>query len=383
MPRRPTLEPNTPKTEGAKRTMDMNSGHDDNKKKYLTLVSHTPGGVREFLGNAELDGLRAVEFHIGDGWAGSFVELCDTGGRSANEMSIGELMGYGEISRKLRDLACGDHLEEKDIHHLDITDRPRRFMTHVREDARTGRPVTFEVQRECPQKPKRERHEGWSLTYGEDGKADSVAFDVPLGEDTIEAAKDALATLAEQGIRAVEFDGGCWPGGSVGASWLLLYDTGGLSADYLVLEALTGNETSNQWREWSGGGIRTPLEEIEHRDVTDDPWVMAFDYAGTQKFDVLRAEPERVLVEDENIRVKLTGRTYDFIATIENKTDHDILIKYPETSDLASELFTVKAGGWAGFLAEPCSHMELEAILNGEYEIDGPEAARAFDLECR
>lgn len=61
----------------------------------------------------------------------------------------------------------------------------------------------------------------------------------------------------------------------------------------------------------------------------------------------------KIIFENELIRVESTGRDYDFIATIENKTDKKIRIHYKDM-DLLDTYGTidVEPNDWVGLLAD-------------------------------
>lgn len=77
-----------------------------------------------------------------------------------------------------------------------------------------------------------------------------------------------------------------------------------------------------------------------------------------------------VMRDDEKIRVQTTGHDYDFIATVENKTEKTILIVFDDESDYLPE-FRVKADDWAGLLANDEGYETLEALVNGRFHIEG------------
>lgn len=84
-----------------------------------------------------------------------------------------------------------------------------------------------------------------------------------------------------------------------------------------------------------------------------------------------------ILYEDNDIIVKSTGHDYDFIATVENKTDKDINIVFcgEEYCDMFG--IAVDANDWTGILADPEGYEELEQLQNGNFEITTEEV---YDL---
>lgn len=70
------------------------------------------------------------------------------------------------------------------------------------------------------------------------------------------------------------------------ASWLCCFDTGGVDADHLPIEAFANERWLrylHNYASWSG-----PLEDVEHMDVTDDIDEMTIGYDFTANFPVLQ-----------------------------------------------------------------------------------------------
>lgn len=76
------------------------------------------------------------------------------------------------------------------------------------------------------------------------------------------------------------------------------------------------------------------------------------------------------LFENEKIKVSKTGRDYDFVAVVENKTQKDILITFPDTDDFFGEEFSVSANDWAGILAIEETPNLLQAFEQGDFFIN-------------
>ena len=75
----------------------------------------------------------------------------------------------------------------------------------------------------------------------------------------------------------------------------------------------------------------------------------------------------KTVFENDMIVVKETGRDYDFIAIIENKTDKDISIDIGNESEYYN--IKIKANDWLGLL---CNDIDIEiynAILSGYFYI--------------
>ena len=77
-----------------------------------------------------------------------------------------------------------------------------------------------------------------------------------------------------------------------------------------------------------------------------------------------------IMRDDEKIRVQTTGHDYDFIATVENKTEKTILIVFEDESDYLPE-FSIKVDGWVGLPANDEGYETLEALTNGRFHIEG------------
>ena len=61
----------------------------------------------------------------------------------------------------------------------------------------------------------------------------------------------------------------------------------------------------------------------------------------------------KTIFENEFIRVESTGKDYDFIATIENKTDKNIRLRYnPMDFDVIYDTIDIKPNDWIGLLAD-------------------------------
>lgn len=74
-----------------------------------------------------------------------------------------------------------------------------------------------------------------------------------------------------------------------------------------------------------------------------------------------------IMIENERIRVRTTGREYDFIATVENLTGEPLRIKFVGETDWI-EALVLKPNDWVGLLADLGGYSALEALANGRYE---------------
>lgn len=61
----------------------------------------------------------------------------------------------------------------------------------------------------------------------------------------------------------------------------------------------------------------------------------------------------KTIFENEFIRVESTGKDYDFIATIENKTDKNIRLRYnPMDFDVIYDTIDIEPNDWVGLLTD-------------------------------
>lgn len=72
---------------------------------------------------------------------------------------------------------------------------------------------------------------------------------------------------------------------------------------------------------------------------------------------------ETIIATDEII-VKTTGRNYDFIATVENKTDEKIKIVFDKDEDYYIE---IEPKDWLGLLADSEGWDMLECFKTGNF----------------
>ena len=73
----------------------------------------------------------------------------------------------------------------------------------------------------------------------------------------------------------------------------------------------------------------------------------------------------RKVYEDERIKVSLTGRDYDLIATVENKTDEAVAV-VPDIGGLFEVIF-VDPLDWVGLLANDEDRNTMKALKNGRF----------------
>lgn len=72
-----------------------------------------------------------------------------------------------------------------------------------------------------------------------------------------------------------------------------------------------------------------------------------------------------MIFENEMILAKETGRNYDFIATIENKTDHEILITFED-----EYIEPIVVDDWVGILADSNGYETVEALKEGKFTVE-------------
>ena len=74
---------------------------------------------------------------------------------------------------------------------------------------------------------------------------------------------------------------------------------------------------------------------------------------------------KNIFYEDDEVRIQSTGRNYDFICTVENKTDRAIVIVFEGEYEYLENI-TVEPEDWVGILADE----------------NGRETVKAFEKEC-
>lgn len=74
------------------------------------------------------------------------------------------------------------------------------------------------------------------------------------------------------------------------------------------------------------------------------------------------------IFENDKIKISETGRDYDFIAVIENKTDKKIKIVFDD-DEMEIYNFLIEANNWIGFLANDEGYEQFEEVKNGRFKI--------------
>lgn len=75
----------------------------------------------------------------------------------------------------------------------------------------------------------------------------------------------------------------------------------------------------------------------------------------------------KTVFENALIRVKTTGRDYDFIAVVENKTEHKLDFLPKDDLEEDFERFSIEPNDWIGLLADSDGRDTLDAILYGRF----------------
>lgn len=73
------------------------------------------------------------------------------------------------------------------------------------------------------------------------------------------------------------------------------------------------------------------------------------------------------IFENEIIKISETGRDYDFIAIIENKTDNEIDIEYQ--NGFIQSIITIYPNDWIGVLADADGYIVLDSLKNKNFKI--------------
>ena len=79
----------------------------------------------------------------------------------------------------------------------------------------------------------------------------------------------------------------------------------------------------------------------------------------------------KTIFENEFIRVESTGKDYDFIATIENKTDKNIRLRYnPMDFDVIYDTIDVEPNDWVGLLADEEGRGWVRTFELGQVDVE-------------
>lgn len=85
----------------------------------------------------------------------------------------------------------------------------------------------------------------------------------------------------------------------------------------------------------------------------------------------------KTIFENELIRVESTGKDYDFIATIENKTDKNIRLRYnPMDFDVIYDTIDIEPNDWVGLLADEEGRGWVRTFELGQVDVEVLEKER-------
>ena len=89
----------------------------------------------------------------------------------------------------------------------------------------------------------------------------------------------------------------------------------------------------------------------------------------------------KTLFENSEVKIKATGRDYDFIATVENKTDHPVVVAPSENVEIEEQFtpFIVEPGDWTGVQADYEGGCFMKAVDTNSIDIAGPERFEDID----
>lgn len=79
----------------------------------------------------------------------------------------------------------------------------------------------------------------------------------------------------------------------------------------------------------------------------------------------------KTVFENEFVKISETGRDYDFVAVIENKTDEPVIMVMDEDIALENaieETFLIPANDWVGLCNWEYDGNTKQALLQGDYE---------------
>ena len=87
----------------------------------------------------------------------------------------------------------------------------------------------------------------------------------------------------------------------------------------------------------------------------------------------------KTVYENDSVVVSTTGRDYDFVATIENKTSRNIILTLPQTDDFAGSdvepwQYTIPACNWVGLFNHEYDGNTKQALEQGDFMIREADA---------
>ena len=79
----------------------------------------------------------------------------------------------------------------------------------------------------------------------------------------------------------------------------------------------------------------------------------------------------KIIFEDNGVKIIDTEQNYDFIATIINKTDHDMYIDFTdEFMEFNDDTIIIEKNNWIGILADRKGREQLDKLYSGQYYIN-------------
>lgn len=172
-------------------------------------------------------------------------------------------------------------------------------------------------------------------------------------------------------------------------------------AEYLYVVSSRRDYPDSDESYYGADGIYTSQEEAEQAVYDDMDDTLVFDLADEpgpctddrenlyiqagNKYFGWRIDPllspyakpkdKSVLYEDEVVKVETTGRDYDFIATIENKTERTIYLTFASGLEYGEACLEIEGHDWAGLLADDTGYLHLADIKaeGFEYTFNRPD----------
>lgn len=76
---------------------------------------------------------------------------------------------------------------------------------------------------------------------------------------------------------------------------------------------------------------------------------------------------EPTILRDDYLQIKTTGRDYDFIATVYNKTNSPVHLIFDEEVEAGINELELDIFNWFGILADNNGYRLLEALVNNKF----------------
>ena len=79
----------------------------------------------------------------------------------------------------------------------------------------------------------------------------------------------------------------------------------------------------------------------------------------------------KIIFKDDDVEIIKTEQHFDFIATIENKSNHDLYIDFTnEFMEFCDDTIIVQKNDWVGILADEKGTEQLDKLERGHYYIN-------------